>query len=50
MREEPAAASGPASLLPGEDPSLLRRRLADLLAETAAYRRYFRQAKVVPMP
>ena len=49
-REEPAVASGPAPLLPGEDPSLLRRRLADLLAETAAYRRYFRQAKVVPMP
>ncbi|MDP3046424.1 MAG: DHHA1 domain-containing protein, partial [Chloroflexota bacterium] len=49
-REEPAVTSGPASLLPGEDPSLLRRRLADLLAETAAYRRYFRQAKVAPMP
>jgi single-stranded-DNA-specific exonuclease len=35
---------------PGEDCDALRRRLADLLAETAAYRRYFSQAKVVPMP
>ena len=33
-----------------EDCDALRRRLADLLAETAAYRRYFRQAKVAPMP
>ncbi|MDO9065790.1 MAG: DHHA1 domain-containing protein, partial [Chloroflexota bacterium] len=31
-RKEPVAASGPASLIPGEDPDLLRRRLADLLA------------------
>jgi single-stranded-DNA-specific exonuclease len=46
---EPVAAEGPPPLLPGEDLRLVRRRLADLLAETAAYRRYFRQAKVVPM-